>query len=191
MKKILLIIVFLLGIIFADQFPIDRENCMITKINGFNYIVLSSAYNSWRNDHNYTGLHRAYDIPCKNGTTFRAARDGRVKEVAYGYTHEQVDGTWRTNYGNYVIIKQLNGESQLYAHAEKICVRENEEIAEGEMLGRVGSTGLVDKWGRQIIAPHLHYEFRNIYGEKINPGSFWDLPKDEYHHCFTVLDQNK
>jgi murein DD-endopeptidase MepM/ murein hydrolase activator NlpD len=51
-----------------------------------------------------------------------------------------------------------------YAHLSKILVREGEEVANGAIVGRVGSSG-------RSTGPHLHYEVRKR-GAAVNPLKF-------------------
>jgi murein DD-endopeptidase MepM/ murein hydrolase activator NlpD len=51
-----------------------------------------------------------------------------------------------------------------YAHLSKFDVIAGQEIRQGEIVGRVGSTG-------RVTAPHLHYEVR-VGGAPVNPYRF-------------------
>jgi murein DD-endopeptidase MepM/ murein hydrolase activator NlpD len=67
-------------------------------------------------------------------------------------------------YGLMVEIDHGNGLASRYAHLSAIDVREGQQIAPGEMVGRVGSTG-------RSTGPHLHFEVR-IDGEPADPHRF-------------------
>ena len=64
-------------------------------------------------------------------------------------------------YGRLVVITHGNGMQTYYAHLSKFDVIAGQEIRQGEILGRVGSSG-------RVTAPHLHYEVR-IGGAPVNP----------------------
>lgn len=104
--------------------------------------------------------HRGIDIAGESGTTIHganiyAALDGIVRTVGY------------QNYaGNYLIITHSNGLETMYAHASEIIVNEGDPVERGQVIGKVGSTGM-------STGPHLHFEVR-INGVRINP--LWILP---------------
>jgi murein DD-endopeptidase MepM/ murein hydrolase activator NlpD len=59
----------------------------------------------------------------------------------------------RGGYGNAVIIEHAGGISTVYAHLSKFAVETGDEVATGEVIGLIGSTGL-------STGPHLHFEMR-------------------------------
>jgi murein DD-endopeptidase MepM/ murein hydrolase activator NlpD len=71
---------------------------------------------------------------------------------------------WMGGYGNLVEIDHGYGVTTRYGHLSKIEVRVGEEIARGELLGLVGSTG-------RSTGPHLHYEIR-LNDKAVNPRLF-------------------
>jgi LysM repeat protein len=94
------------------------------------------------------GLHgwNAVDIGAPTGTSIYAAADGRVI-VANG------DGGWNGGYGNYVVIQHSNGTQTLYAHMSRVIATVGQSVAQGDLIGKVGMTGLA-------TGPHLHFEVR-------------------------------
>ena len=64
-------------------------------------------------------------------------------------------------YGRLVIVTHNSGVETYYAHLSKFDVIAGQEIRQGELVGRVGSTG-------RVTAPHLHYEVR-VGGAPVNP----------------------
>lgn len=58
-------------------------------------------------------------------------------------------------YGNTIILKHREGYTTLYSHLSKYKkdLKQGQVVAQGEIIGYVGSTGLA-------TGPHLHYEFR-------------------------------
>ena len=71
------------------------------------------------------------------------------------------------SYGNYVLINHHDGTYTLYAHGQagSICVREGQNVSQGQQLMRVGSTG-------NSSGPHLHFEVRVApggYANRVNP----------------------
>jgi murein DD-endopeptidase MepM/ murein hydrolase activator NlpD len=67
-------------------------------------------------------------------------------------------------YGIMVEIDHGNGLTTRYAHMSEVLVHEGQEVAQGAIVGRIGSTG-------RSTGPHLHYEVR-IDGEPVDPERF-------------------
>jgi murein DD-endopeptidase MepM/ murein hydrolase activator NlpD len=97
--------------------------------------------------------HTGVDISAPAGTPVQAAADGVV-------IHAQSFG----GYGRLVIIAHNNGMQSYYAHLSRFDVIAGQEIRQGEIVGRVGSSG-------RVTAPHLHYEVR-VGGAPVNPYRF-------------------
>jgi murein DD-endopeptidase MepM/ murein hydrolase activator NlpD len=96
----------------------------------------------WRTDP-LTGqrrFHQGVDLAAPEGTPVPAFLAGKV-----------VFSGWRNGYGNTVIIQNKEGFRTLYAHLSEVSVREGEEVAGNQAVGRVGSTG-------RSTGPHLHFE---------------------------------
>lgn len=100
------------------------------------------------------GMHDKYgvDIGAPTGTPVYASASGVVQLARMGYNG---------GYGNYIIIKHPSsvtghGEVQtLYAHLSQINVSTGETVKQGDLIGRVGSTG-------RSTGPHLHFEMRGV-----------------------------
>lgn len=91
-----------------------------------------------------------------------AHTDGTVIKVV-----DYMDGTngvpskdgWQTGYGNYVMIEHRDRLVTVYAHLEKVQVKEGQKVAKGTVLGFMGNTG-------NSFGAHLHFEVRG-YKEPI------------------------
>lgn len=83
------------------------------------------------------------DFSASAGATFRAVFDGTVSRSGY------VRG-----YGQVVVV-QHGSYTTLYAHANGLRVAEGQAVSQGDVLGLVGNTGLVDD-----DAAQLHFEVR-------------------------------
>ncbi len=92
----------------------------------------------------YARKHEGIDYSAASGTPVRAASEGVVSQAGRS-----------GGYGNLIEIRHRNGIITRYAHLSKINagVRPGARVSQGDLIGRVGSTGL-------STAPHLHYEFR-------------------------------
>lgn len=97
--------------------------------------------------------HEGMDIAADYGQPIRAAAAGRV-----------VFAGPRGTYGLTVIIDHGNGWQTLYAHASQLLVSEGQEVAAGETVALVGSTG-------RSTGPHLHLEVRH-HGIPLNPARY-------------------
>jgi murein DD-endopeptidase MepM/ murein hydrolase activator NlpD len=97
--------------------------------------------------------HTGVDITAPAGTPVKAAADGVVTKAE-----------WSNGYGKLVVISHGNGMQSCYGHLSKFDVIAGQEIRQGEIIGRVGSTG-------RVTAPHLHYEVR-VGGAPVNPYRF-------------------
>lgn len=99
---------------------------LIKPVNG----VISSAFGE-REDTNpiVTEEHKGIDIAANKGTKIVAAMDG-VVDIA----------TTSSSYGNYVEISDGDVKT-LYAHCDKLLVKEGDKIKCGQAIAEVGSTG--------------------------------------------------
>lgn len=84
--------------------------------------------------------HKGVDLLSGMGTPIHAAAPGRVSVMA-----------WRGGYGNAVFIDHGNGVQTRYAHQSKFNTRVGANVAAGDVIGFVGSTG-------NSSGPHLHFE---------------------------------
>ena len=98
-------------------------------------------------------LHTGIDIDSDYGVPIKSVQKGYV---AYS--------GWLGGYGNTVIVQHDDKHSTLYAHMRSIDVNEKQDVNQGTILGRIGSTG----WS---TGPHLHFEVR-IHGEPTDPLTF-------------------
>ena len=83
--------------------------------------------------------HAAIDIPGESGTPILAAADGTVRET--GFDAEK---------GNYLILDHGDGLTTLYAQCREVLVMEGQQVAVGDAVAEMGSTG-------RSTGPHLHF----------------------------------
>ncbi len=102
----------------------------------------------------YRSDHRAIDIAAPAGSPVTASDRGVVLRAGWN----------SQGYGNFVIIDHNIDYLTLYAHMSEIFVQEGEIVAQGQILGTVGSTG-------NSTGPHLHFEIRD-FGRLANPIEF-------------------
>jgi murein DD-endopeptidase MepM/ murein hydrolase activator NlpD len=124
---------------------------------------VSSSYSGFRY-HPVLKLWRAHtgvDYAAAVGTPVRATAAGTI--AWFG---------WNGGYGRTVVVEHGDTYSTLYAHLSsyRTKLRVGAPIAQGEIIGYVGSSGLA-------TGPHLHYEFR-VNGQHRNPLAYESLDGD-------------
>ncbi|MCL6566240.1 MAG: peptidoglycan DD-metalloendopeptidase family protein [Acidobacteriia bacterium] len=101
--------------------------------------------------------HLGVDYAAPVGTPVQAVGDGRV-----------VFAGRRTAEGKMVHLRHANGYETMYLHLSAILVRPGERVSQGQIIGRVGSTGL-------STGPHLdfrvlqHGRYRNFLALQLPP----------------------
>lgn len=95
-------------------------------------------------------FHSGIDLAGPTGDSIVASDGGKV-----------VFAGRQNGYGNLVIIDHQNGYKTAYAHCSKILVKIDQMVAQGEVIAKVGSTGV-------STGSHLHFEIRTKDGT-INP----------------------
>lgn len=112
-------------------------------------------------------LHRAIDLRAAVGTPVYAAEDGTVDWVQ---TWDGRSTSGNQSYGNLVRIRHADyngGKLQtLYAHLQRVTVKNGQAVREGEVIGYSGNTG-------NSTGPHLHFEVR-LNGARCNPLNWLD-----------------
>jgi len=132
-------------------------------ISPFMMVPLSGPISSGYGDnHPFQGkarFHDAVDIVAKEGTPIVAPAAGRVVHVYPDYG----------NYGEFLEIDHGNGLVTRYAHLQSIEVKVGQHVEAGQLIGRVGNTGI-------STGPHLHLQvLRN--GKSIDPAEVFNLQK--------------
>jgi len=102
------------------------------------------------------GFHGGVDIAAHEGTPVRAAAAGVVRLA------EPLPLS-----GNAVLIDHGLGVVSSYLHLSELSVRAGRTVARGDLIGRVGSTGLA-------TGPHLHWGLR-ANGVRVDPLA-WTRP---------------
>ena len=85
--------------------------------------------------------HKGTDYAASHGTPIMTTAAGTVEQT--GYT---------AGNGNFVKVRHNSTYSTQYLHMSKILVRRGQRVSQGEIIGRVGSTGLA-------TGPHVCYRF--------------------------------
>lgn len=109
-------------------------------------------------------MHHGIDLAGPVGLNIYATGAGVVEVAEHN----------RYGYGKEVIVNHGFGYTSIYAHLEKILVKQGQKVRRGELVGQLGNTG-------RSTGPHLHYEIRKD-GKPVNPMHFFyeNLSPEEY-----------
>ena len=115
--------------------------------------VFTSGY-GWR----WGRMHKGIDVAGPVGTPIVAAAPGVVSYAGYN------DG----GFGYLVEVDHADGSMTRYAHNNRILVSNGQQVAQGQQVAEMGSTGF-------STGPHLHFEIHTPQGA-MNPMAY--LPND-------------
>lgn len=118
--------------------PVNSNN--ITSLFGYRISPITEEYS----------MHTGLDIASPENSPIYAVYNGTVEKTDYNEIR-----------GNYVVIRHSEHIKTLYNHCNKILVKENERVKQGETVALVGSTGY-------STGNHLHFEVL-LDGKYINP----------------------
>lgn len=99
---------------------------------------------------NYTRAHNGVDYSAPSGAPVVAVAPGTVTLAG-----------WTSGGGRTVRVRHSNGYESEYLHLSALHVRAGTRVSQGELVGKVGATGLA-------TGPHLHYGLRKN-GGYVNP----------------------
>lgn len=119
-------------------------------------------------------MHTGCDLSAPKGVPVYATGDGVV--IAAG---------WDSGYGNAVEVNHGYGYVTRYAHLSAMNCRVGHKVKRGQVIGKVGSTGL-------SVSPHLHYEVLHN-GKYVNPVNYFyqDLSPKEYQQMLEISNQDR
>jgi len=103
--------------------------------------------------------HQGVDVSAPSGTPIVAPAAGRVNFVG-----------WRFGYGLTVEVQHSGGVMTRYAHCRTSHVHVGDQVAAGEEIASVGSSGLA-------TGPHVHFEVI-ARGNSVDPIKFLALSRD-------------
>ncbi|WP_035767336.1 murein hydrolase activator EnvC family protein [Butyrivibrio sp. NC2002] len=98
-------------------------------------------------------MHNGIDLAAPGGSAILAAYSGKVVAAAYNSTM-----------GNYIMIDHGSGLYTIYMHASSLAVSTGAEVAKGQKIASVGSTG-------RSTGPHLHFGVR-LNGSYVSPWNY-------------------
>ena len=109
-------------------------------------------------------IHVGLDIVARIGTPVLAVAPGEVTAVT---------GSSPLSGRRVTINHGEDGTGTVYSthyfHLESQLVRQGDRVKRGQIIGRVGATGLLATY------PHLHFELRrgDGFGQAVNPHEYW------------------
>ena len=105
--------------------------------------------------------HLGLDFAAPKGTPVLASANGSV-----------VFAGWKGGLGKFVRLRHPNGYRTGYAHLSRILVKVGQKVGQGDVLGRVGATGLA-------TGAHLDYRVQDAGGRYLNPRGRIAWPSDK------------
>ncbi len=126
---------------FKKKFIPPLENSIITGVYGSQRILNGKP--RWP--------HYGVDFAAKEGTEIKAMLDGTATMVEPDLFYT----------GGTLIFDHGHGVSTLYMHMQKIFVKKNQKVKQGDIIGTVGSTG-------RSTGPHLDVRL-NWFGTRLDP----------------------
>lgn len=136
-----------INMVDSESSSISEMELDINNLKTYSFIkplngTITSSFGTRESEHkNVTGYHTGIDIAAEKNTAIKASMGGIVTLVS-----DQGD------YGNHLKIR-CNNVTNVYAHCQKIFVKEGQIVAQGQDIASVGSTG-------NSTGPHLHFEIR-------------------------------
>lgn len=100
-------------------------------------------------------FHEGIDIGAPYGQPIKAAASGKVTFAGS-----------KSGYGYVVFLDHGGGISTVYGHASKLLVKQGQTVKKGDVIAKVGSTGV-------STGPHLHFEVR-LYNTPVDPIKYLD-----------------
>ena len=119
---------------------------------GGGYVGWVRPTSGWISTYYYqVPFHTGIDIAAACGTPIYAAQSGTVTFVG-----------WKDNFGgNMIHVDHADGFQTRYAHLSRFAVNWGQWVAQGQIIGYVGTTGM-------STGCHLHYEVLS-WGSFVNP----------------------
>ena len=111
-----------------------------------------------------SGAHKGLDIGGEIGSPVYSVAKGKV-----------IRSYLSSTYGHVVFIRHENGYETVYAHLDSRLVNEDQDIEQGQQLGRLGNTG-------RSTGAHLHFEIHR--GE-------WTIDKENAIDPYSVFGQGE
>lgn len=101
-------------------------------------------------------LHAGVDFSCTSGQPIFSTKDGKIERA--GWENPQ---NYKQGYGQRIYVSSGADLTNIYGHLSQILVKPGQEVKQGEIIGKCGSTG-------SSTGNHLHFELV-LNGVKVDP----------------------
>ena len=125
--------------VFPSDGPLSTGYGVKRRVNG----VINPGY-----------FHKGLDFAASQGTNIKAPENGRIILVGL------VSNSFIVN-GNCIFIDHGHGVISGYLHLSSVLVKEGDFVKKGQIIGKVGSTGIAS-------GPHLHWGMY-VLGKTVEP----------------------
>ncbi len=146
------------------EIPFSNDRLMLMLVQDANnpfvmpcqFEKVRAAYGETKNG----SFHPGIDLKTEPQTLVKSCFDGVVRMAKdYG------------DYGHVVVVRHYNGLETVYAHLDKLCVKPNQIVKAGQVIGQAGTTGNT----KECI---LHFETR-FMNEYFDPELVIDLEEED------------
>ncbi|MDC7242001.1 MAG: M23 family metallopeptidase [Spirochaetales bacterium] len=151
--------------------PVSGAGVFLSPVEEF----ITSAWYGDRRTYLYTGgessssLHNGVDMAAPTGTEILTPLEGKV-----------VMAEFRILTGYTIVLEHMPGVYTLYYHMDSINVELGDTLIQGDLMGTVGSTGLV-------TGPHLHWEMR-VNTIPVDPSKYLSRPLIDKDQIIAIID---
>ena len=145
---------------------LTKDDCQYT----FAWPVPQSYNITYGIGERWGAYHAGLDIGGDHGYNIKASESGTVIRVNTVCPHDYgKSGSCGCGggYGKYIIIDHGNEFITLYGHLSEVDVLPGDKVKEGDVIGKMGSTGF-------STGDHLHFEIR-YQGYILNPAFYVDI----------------
>lgn len=146
------------------EIPFSNDRLMLMLVQDANNpFVMPCQFDKIRTVYGETkngSFHPGIDLKTEPQTLVKSCFDGVVR-MANNYG----------DYGTTVVVRHYNGLETVYAHLDKVCVKPNQIVKAGQVIGQTGTSGNT----KECI---LHFETR-FMNEYFNPELVIDFDEED------------
>lgn len=145
-----------------EGFNFNRQTGLDRNINTPQELSLGKVTTAPGSSTKFEKFHPGIDIANSMGTPIKSFTNGIVVALEQG--KKQGD----KGYGNYVIVKDRDGNLHRYSHMNKGYVKVGDAVLTGQEIGEIGNTGSTYSTSGGD-GSHLDYRVVSAYGKYKNP----------------------
>ena len=125
------------------EIPFSNDRLMLMLVQDANTpFVMPCQFDKIRTTYGETkngAFHPGIDLKTEPQTLVKSCFDGVVR-MANNYG----------DYGTTVVVRHYNGLETVYAHLDKVCVKPNQIVKAGQVIGQTGTSGNTKECGERI-----------------------------------------